>query len=112
MGPLAAVGARITIICSGVGCYQISLSYGFFASCLWTRFYGRLELRGLTSQVGQQFKRSWTRRRWEAARNDCRVGRQHSVGLCAQGIEEGRTRCCQSAVSEQCLRNPNLVFDY
>lgn len=31
-------------------------------------------------------------------------------GLYAQGIEEGRTRCGQSAVSEQCLRNPNLVF--
>ena len=36
-------------------------------------------------------------------------------GPCAQGIEEGRTRCCQSAISEQCLRNPNqdigrLVF--
>jgi hypothetical protein len=33
-------------------------------------------------------------------------------GQCAQGIEEGRTRCFQSAVSEQCLRNPNLVFGY
>ena len=27
-----------------------------------------------------------------------------------EGIDEGRTICCQSAVSEQCLRNPNLNF--
>ena len=33
-------------------------------------------------------------------------------GPCAQGIEEGRTRCCQSAVSEQCLRNPKLNFGF
>ncbi len=29
----------------GFECYRICLSYGFFAFCLWTRFFGCLELR-------------------------------------------------------------------
>ena len=103
------------IACGEVECYQICLSYGFFASCLWTRFSGRLELRSLTSQKGSnsrvQGRGAAGRPRemiiaWGVSTLFWAVCRGHKP----EGIEEGRTQCCQSAVSEQCLRNPNLVF--
>ena len=93
-----------------VGCYQIRLSYGFFASCLWTRFYGRLELRGLTSREGQQFNCSWTRRRWEAARNDYRVGRQHSVWAMCPGDRGGSDEMLSVRHQRAVLAKPRIEF--
>jgi hypothetical protein len=101
------------VAASEIQCYRICPSYGFFALCLWTRFCGRLELKGFNLPSRAAIQESMDAAPLGGrAKRVSRGASALCLGLCALGTEEGRTRCCESAVSEQCLRNPSLVFGF